>query len=300
MAISAELGERRTVTVSAGTLEYRESGSGPPIVFAHGAAVNGDLWRKVAPQLAGEHRCIVVDLPLGGHVLPLRDGQDLSLFGCAAILADFIEALDLRDVTLVANDTGGAIAQALVCSRPERLGRLVLTSCDAFANFPPQAVAYLKPTARLAPALWLLVQAMRLRPLQRAPFAYGGATHRRIDKAIMASYLRGLRSSPGVRRDFARLLTAADPADTLVAADGLRTFTGPALVAWAADDRFFPREHGERLAQLLPQGRFALVEDSRTFIPEDRPDALVSLLRAFLGDRLSQTGGPIEEARSTP
>src|SRR5436305_6696296 len=292
MAISAELGERRTVTVSAGTLEYRERGSGPPIVFAHGAAVNGDLWRKVAPQLCGEHRCIAVDLPLGGHALPLRGDQDLSLFGCAAILASFLEALDLRDVALVANDTGGAIAQALVSSHPERLARLVLTSCDAFANYPPQAVAYLKPTARLAPALWLLVQAMRLRPLQRTRLAYGWATHRPIERAIMGSYLRGLRSSPGVRRDFARLLTAADPADTLVAADGLRTFNRPALVAWAADDRFFPREHGERLAALLPQGRFALVEGSRTFIPEDQPDALLALLREFLGVA-PQPGGPI-------
>src|SRR3954468_784633 len=197
MAISAELGERRTVTVSAGTLEYRESGSGPPVVFAHGAAVNGDLWRNVAPQLADEHRCVVVDLPLGGHVLPLRDGQDLSLFGCATILAEFLEALDLRDVTLVANDTGGAIAQALVSSHPERLARLVLTSCDAFANFPPQAVAYLKPTARLAPALWLLVQAMRLRPLQRARFAYGGATACRIQPPAMSSFL--CRRASGAR-----------------------------------------------------------------------------------------------------
>src|SRR5882724_12195467 len=98
MAISGELGERRTVTVAAGTLEYRERGSGSPIVFAHGAGVNGDLWRKVAPQLATDHRCLVVDLPLGGHALPLRGDQDLSLFGCAQILASFLEALDLRDV----------------------------------------------------------------------------------------------------------------------------------------------------------------------------------------------------------
>src|SRR3954462_8139908 len=130
MAISAELGERRTVTVAAGTLEYRERGGGPPIVFAHGAGVNGDLWRKVAPALAGEPRCLTVALPLGGHSLPLRGEPDLSLFGCAEILASFLEALDLREVTLVANDTGGAIVQALVASRPQRVGRLVLTSCD--------------------------------------------------------------------------------------------------------------------------------------------------------------------------
>src|SRR5947208_777214 len=114
MSISQELGERRTADIPAGRLEYRERGSGPPMVFAHGAGVNGDLWRKVAPELADRHRCIVPDLPLGGHSLPLNGGADRSLFGQAAILADFLDALDLEEVTLVGNDTGGAVSQALV------------------------------------------------------------------------------------------------------------------------------------------------------------------------------------------
>ena len=114
MAISEVLGERRTVELPAGVLEYRERGSGPPVVFVHGAAVNGDLWRKVAPELAGNSRCIVPDLPLGGHSIPLNDGPDLSLFGAADVLASFLDALELTDVALVANDTGGAISQALV------------------------------------------------------------------------------------------------------------------------------------------------------------------------------------------
>src|SRR3954447_23026527 len=114
MAISDELGERRTVAVHAGTLEYRERGAGPAVVFAHGAAVNGDLWRNVAPQFATDHRIVTVDLPLGGHSIPLDGPPDLSLYGCAAILGAFLEALGLDDVTLVANDTGGAISQALV------------------------------------------------------------------------------------------------------------------------------------------------------------------------------------------
>ena len=278
MAISEVLGERRTVDVPAGTLEYRERGSGPPMVFAHGAAVNGDLWRKVAPELADGHRCIAVDLPLGGHSIPLDGERDLSLFGCAEILAGFLEALDLDDVTLVANDTGGAISQALVASRPERVGRLVLTSCDAFENYPPKAVAYLKPTSRVPPALWLLTQTMRWRLFQRLPIAYGWATHEPIEPRIMESYLGGIRSNSGVRRDFARLLIGADWRDCVRAAEGLRAFDRPALVVWAADDKFFPREHGQRLARLLPQGRFELVERSRTFIPEDQPGELLRLI----------------------
>ena len=281
MAISEALGERRTIEVPAGTLEYRERGSGPPIVFAHGAGVNGDLWRKVAPELADRHRCIAPDLPIGGHGIPLRGDPDLSLYGLAAILGDFLEALDLHDVTLVANDTGGAVTQALIGRRAERVGRLVLTSCDAFENYPPKAVAYLKPTARVTPAFWLLIQSMRLRAAQRLPIAYGWATHEPIDPAIMDSFLHGLRTEAGVRRDFARVLRAADPRDTLRAADELHEFDKPAVVVWAADDKFFPREHGRRLAELLPQARFELVEHSRTFIPEDNPAPLVELVREF-------------------
>jgi pimeloyl-ACP methyl ester carboxylesterase len=284
MAISGVLGERRTVDVPAGRLEYRERGSGPPVVFAHGAAVNGDLWRRVAPELAGDHRTIVPDLPLGGHSLALNKGADLSLFGAAEILAGFLEALGLSDVTLVANDTGGAIAQALVARAPERIGRLVLTSCDAFDNYPPKAIGYLKPTVRVPPALWLLTQAMRFRALQRLPIAYGWATHAPIEPPIMESYLRALRTNAGVRRDFAALLRAADIRDMQRASEGVRSFDRPALVVWAADDRLFPREHGQRLAELLPQGRFELIERSRTFIPEDNPARLAGLVHDFLAE----------------
>jgi pimeloyl-ACP methyl ester carboxylesterase len=271
--------------VPAGTLEYRERGSGTPLVFVHGAAVNADLWRKVVPELAGEHRCLALDVPLGGHSLPLDGEPDLSLFGVARIVADFLEALELSDVTVVANDTGGAVSQALVGRHPERVGRLVLTSCDAFENFPPKAVAYLPWLARVPSSFQLLGHALRLRPLQRLPIAYGWATHHPMERRIVDSYLDGMRTSWGVRRDFARMLRAADPCDTVKAAELLPRFDRPALVVWAADDKFFPREHGRRLADLLPQGRFELVDDSRTFIPEDNPAALVRLLQEEAAQR---------------
>jgi pimeloyl-ACP methyl ester carboxylesterase len=284
MAISDALGERRTVRVPAGTLEYRELGSGPPVVFVHGAAVNADLWRKVVPAVAGEgRRTIAPDLPLGGHAIALDGDADLSLFGSAGLLTDLLDALELDDVTLVANDTGGAISQALVSSRPGRVARLVLTSCDAYRNYPPRAVAYLKPTCRVPPALWILLQALRIRPLQRLPIAYGWATHRPIEPRIMDSFLSHIRRDAGVRRDFRRLLTSADADDMVRASEGVRAFEGPALVAWAADDRFFPVQEGRRLAELMPRGRFELIRDSRTFIPEDQPEALVRHLREFLG-----------------
>ena len=281
MATSDALGERRTVKVPAGTLEYRDLGTGGTLVFVHGAAVNGDLWRKVVPELATRHRCVALDVPLGGHSIALDGEPDLSLFGVAKIVADFLEALELSDVTIVGNDTGGAVSQALVGSRPERVGRLVLTSCDAFENFPPKAVAYLPWLARVPASFRLVGHALKLQPLQRLPVTYGWAARAPIDPEIVhGSYLAGLRDSAGVRRDFARMLRAADSRDTVRAAELLTTFDKPALVAWAAEDKFFPRDHGRRLAELLPQGRFELVERSRTFIPEDNPGPLVELIRS--------------------
>jgi pimeloyl-ACP methyl ester carboxylesterase len=284
MAISGALGERKAVELPAGTVEYRERGEGSPVVFAHGAAVNGDLWRNVAPEIAQNHRVVVPDLPLGGHSIPLRGDADMSLFGLADLLASFLESLDSSDLTLVANDTGGAISQALIGRRPELVSRLVLTSCDAWDTYPPKAIRYLKPTTRVAPALWLLTQSMRFKAAQRLPVAYGWATHRPIEPEIMESFLSSLRTSSGVRRDFAKLLQSADTRDMAQASESVRAFKGSALVVWADGDKFFPREHGQRLAELMPKARFEVAGNSRTFIPEDNPARLLQLVREFLSE----------------
>src|SRR2546423_12423445 len=138
MSISAELGEPRAVQIPAGTIEYRERGGGPPIVLVHGVGVNGDLWRWVVPELADRHRCITPDLPLGAHALPLREGVDMSLPELARILADFLAALNLHDVAIVANDTGGAIAPWLAGHPPQRARALRLTPWRAVDRLPPR------------------------------------------------------------------------------------------------------------------------------------------------------------------
>ena len=266
----------------AGTIEYRERGSGRPLVFVHGVGVNGDLWRAVVRELAADFRCIAPDLPLGAHSLPLADDADLSLPGLARIVADFVEALDLDDVVIVANDTGGAVSQSLVGRHPERIGALVLTSCDAFEKFPPTPQLYLKPASRVPVMLWLVAWAVQFKPIQRTPTAYGWTTRRPIDPAIMDSYTRPIRTIAGVRDDLRRLLRAVDTRYTHEAAESLRGFDKPALVVWAEDDKLFPREHGERLAELLPQGRFEIMPDSRTFVPEEQPERLAERVRDFL------------------
>jgi pimeloyl-ACP methyl ester carboxylesterase len=288
MAVSEALGERRRVELPAGTIDYRERGSGEAIVFVHGVGVNGDLWRNVVPRLAERTRCIAPDWPLGAHSTPLRPDADLSLPGLARIVGDFVEALGLEHVTVVANDTGGAVAQWLAGHHAERLGRLVLTSCDAFERFPPRPQLYLKPAARVPGALRAIAWAVQLKTVQRTPTAYGWTTRKPIAPKVMRSYTRPVHTEPGVRRDLMRLLRAVDTRYTFEAAEALRSFDKPALVAWAADDKLFPREHGRRLAELLPQGRFTLIEDSRTFVPEEQPERLAELIRDFLASNVPE------------
>jgi pimeloyl-ACP methyl ester carboxylesterase len=282
MSISPQLGREHRVDIPAGAIGYRDCGEGSPIVFVHGVGVNGDLWRQVVPRLASSHRCITPDLPWGSHWIPLDPDADLSLPGMARIAADFLEALDLESVTIVANDTGGAVAQALVGRHPERIARLVLTSCDAFEKFPPTPQKYLEVMARSRLLTWIVAYTAQFKRIQRLPTAYGFVTSRAMPAAIMHSFTGPVRLNPEVRRDFRRMLRAVDTKYTFEAAARLTNFDKPALVLWAENDKIFPREHGRRLAKLLPQARFDLIASSRTFIPEDQPDRLVTAIEDFL------------------
>jgi pimeloyl-ACP methyl ester carboxylesterase len=282
MSISPQLGREHRVEIPAGTISYRDRGEGSPIVFVHGVAVNGDLWRQVVPRLGAGHRCITPDLPWGSHSIPLEPDADLSLPGMARITADFLEALDLDNVTIVANNTGGAVAQALVGHHPDRIARLVLTSCDAFEKFPPTPQKYLLVMARSRVLTWIVAYSAQFKPIQRLPTAYGFVTSRAMPPDIMCSYTDPVRLNSHIRRDFRRMLRAVDTRYTFEAAARLTNFDKPALVLWAENDKIFPRDHGRRLAGLLPQGRFQLITRSRTFIPEDQPDLLVSAIDDFL------------------
>ena len=282
MAITEALGEPRTAAIPAGTIAYRDRGEGAPIVFVHGVGMTGDLWRNVAPALADRYRCICPDLPLGAHRERIAPDTDMSLPGLARILAGFLEALDLREVTIVANDTGGAISQWLVGHHAERVGRLVLTSCDAFDKYPPDPQRILAALARPSPLFWVLAKAMRFQWAQRLSIAYGDTTKEPIDPAVMVANTEGIRKLPWVRADLRRILLAVEDDHMFRAAEGLASFNRPALVVWGGDDILFPPVYGRILAELLPQGRYAEIEDCMTFVPEEQPEHLLRLIEEFL------------------
>jgi pimeloyl-ACP methyl ester carboxylesterase len=288
MSISPQLGETAEASLDQGTIRYRERGNGEPIVFVHGALVNGDLWRKVVPELAKDFRCITPDLPLGSHELPMKADADLSPPGLAKLVADFLEALGLESVTLVGNDTGGALCQLVVTRHPNRVGRLVLTNCDAYENFPPRLFHYLKWAARVPGATTGLTQSLRIKALRRTPIAYGWLSKHGIDEQVLDGYIRPLLTSPGVRRDSKKLLKGLDPEYTLAAARELSDFDRPVLIAWARERDLFPWEHAQRLAATFPNARLEEVPDSWTFVPEDQPQRLSELIAAFVREPVGQ------------
>lgn len=275
-----------------GTIHYRDTGEGETLVFLHGLLVNGLLWRKVTPLLEGQHRCIVPDWPLGSHSAALSAGADRSPRGHAHLVADFLETLELEAVTLIANDTGGAIAQLLATERPERVGRLILTPCDAYENFLPPAFRPLQWLARVPGALTLAMQPMRIPALRRSPLGFGMLTRRAIPDEILAAWVDPFLQDAGVRRDTIGLLRAIDARDTLAAAEKLRDFARPTLIAWAPEDRFFKLRYAERLSHTIPDCRLERIEDSFTFVSEDQPERLAELIAAFVHET---TDNPLKE-----
>ena len=270
------------VELSAGTIEYEDTGGGGPVVvLLHGLVMDGSLWRHVVADLRSDYRCVVPTLPLGGHRRPMRPDADLSLDGHARIVAEFLERLDLREVTLVQNDHGAALV--LAGERPERIARLVLVSCEAFDNYPPglpgKTVALV---ARLPGGLNALAQPMRLRALRRLPLALGWMTKRPVPHEVTDAWLRPLLTQREIRRDLIKYVRTGTKRDMIEATERLRSFDRPALVIWAAEDRVMPPDHGRRLADLLPRGKLVEISDSYTLIPEDQPAELARALRDFL------------------
>jgi pimeloyl-ACP methyl ester carboxylesterase len=276
------LGDAKVVSLPQGEVLCHETGTGPPIVFAHGLLVNANLWREVVARLAPDFRCLTLDLPLGSHLRPMREDADLTPTGLADLITGAMEALGVEDATVVGNDTGGGLCQIAVTRRPDRVGRLVLTSCDAFESFPPKAFKPLTALGRAPFSIAAVLTPLRVRRLRRLPIAFGWLTHHPIDPRAEDSYVLPSLEDRGVRRDAAKVLVGLDPKHTLEAAERLRSFHRPALIAWSRDDRFFSASLAERLVALLPQGRLEWVEGARTFSPEDRPDRLAELIAGFV------------------
>ncbi|QXV58379.1 alpha/beta fold hydrolase [Amycolatopsis sp. TNS106] len=281
MTTSDLLGEAHEADLGGARIRYRDRGEGPPVVFVHGLLTNGLLWRKVAPAVADAgFRCLTPDWPLGAHEIPVPNA-DLSPPGVAALIARFLEVLDLTDVTVVANDTGGALTQLLMTTNPERVGRVVLTPSDSYERFLPPLFAGLSTLARIPGGARLIVQALRWRWLLTKTDFLWLAKHP-VPDHILDAYLLPSRRNAEIRDDLRRFTASVDNRYTLTAAERLPAFTKPVLLAWTPEDRHFPLWLGRKLAEVLPNAELKTIEDSYAFVPEDQPERLSGMMVEFL------------------
>jgi pimeloyl-ACP methyl ester carboxylesterase len=268
------------IQLQQGTIHYEQAGppDGRPVVFVHGYLMGGDLWAVLAEKL-GERglRAIMPTWPLGAHRTPMDPGADLTPRGVAAIIAAFLEALDLDDVVLVGNDSGGALCQVVAVDHPERLGALVLTNCDMYENFPPSFFKALVAAAKLPGGLKAALQPMRTAAARRSPLGYGMLSHGDVDH-LASGWVRPVFENPAVLEDLRRFTVALHNEVTLDAARRLPGFEKPVLMAWAPDDKLFPLELAQRLAAAIPGARVETIERSRAFSMVDQPDRLAALI----------------------
>jgi pimeloyl-ACP methyl ester carboxylesterase len=267
-----------SVTISSGAIHYEMSGpsDGRPVVFIHGYAMGSSLWRPLSERLAAQGlSCLAPTWPLGAHKTPMAPDADLTMEGIAAMVGEFLDVLALEDVVLVGNDTGGALAQILATTTPGRLGALVLTSCDAFEHFPPPILKPFIAAAKAGPAFTAALQPLRTRIGRQR--AYGALAYADIDR-LVSEWLEAPLNDKQIRADVRRFTASLNRESTVRAGARLAGFTSPALIAWSADDAFFPVEDGRRLAAALPDSRLAVIADAKTFSMIDQPDALAELI----------------------
>ncbi len=258
-------------------------GEGPVVVLLHGVLMSGSLWDDLVEGLGDRYRCIVPELPFGAHRTPMPDDASLDLESIVKMIAAFLAELDVRDVTLVCNDWGGA---QLVISPggTDRVANLVLVSCEAFDNYPPGLPGRLLClNASLPGGTFLTAQLLRPRWIRHLPMTFGAMSAKRVPDDVFMSWIHPLRHDRRVRRDLDKYLRYVPKKRVLLEwAKQQRSFGGPVLVVWARDDKLMPAAHAERLAGHFDNAQLVWIDDSRTLVPIDQPKVLTEHLQAFL------------------
>jgi len=270
------------VTLTAGSIDVDDTNtSGPVVVLLGGVLMDESVWDPVVADLSRDHRCIVPVLPLGAHRRPMRPDADLSLYGYGQMVAEVLERLDLRDVTIVQNDHAAALA--LAGDAPARVARLVISSCEAFENYPPGLPGKnLRLTAQVPGGIMAAAQAMRLPSARRLPLTFGWMAKRPLPDDLFDRWLRPVQTNAGVRRDLRRYAAGARRREMLEVCAKLSAFERPVLVVWTPEDRVQRPGHGRRLAGLFPHARLVEIPDSYTLIMRDQPAAFATAIRDFI------------------
>jgi pimeloyl-ACP methyl ester carboxylesterase len=271
--------QQKEVRLPQGTIRYREAGNGKPVVFVHGYLVDHRLWDGVVDRLSDRCRCIAPDWPLAAHRVPMNPDADLSPTGIARLISDFIAKLELDDVTIVGNDSGGAISQVLVTSHPERIGRLVLTNCDTHENFPPGPFKAMPAVAKLPGGMFALAAPFRIEAVARRAFKPFAKT--KIPDELVASWMQPAKTDRAILRDAAKVTAGMNKRHTLAAAERLRSSDLPIRLLWAPGDKYFPISYAERLQGEARNATLEQIPGASTFVALDQPQLVAEEIAEF-------------------
>ncbi|MQA08616.1 MAG: alpha/beta fold hydrolase [Pseudonocardiaceae bacterium] len=279
-----------TIEVPAGVIEYDEVRSGPPVVLLHGLLMDHTVWDRVLPLLPEGRRYLRPVLPLGAHRRAMNPGADLTLAGQVRLVADFLEALGLREVTLVHSDWGGALfltARGL----DDRVARQVILPCEAFDNFPPGLPGKVATLAvRIPKGPQLAARQLRVGWLRRLPLLFGQMARQPLPDDLVRGWTEPLLRDPGVRRDLLAYCRGTFDKATLVRdTEALSRFQGEVLVLWSPDNRVMPPAHGRRLAALMPNAQYAEVPGAYVLSMLDEPEIVARKLGEFLTSTVTAT-----------
>jgi pimeloyl-ACP methyl ester carboxylesterase len=273
-----------SVDVAAGTVEYRDQGdpNGPPVVLLHGLLMNDAQWDLALPLLPSGFRYLLPVLPMGGHRIPMRPDADLTMPGMIGIVADFLDALDLTDVTLVVTDWGGPLLLTDI-GRDKRVGRLVICPCEAFDNFPPGFPGKASVLAtRNAVTVYLAMRQLKIGWLRRQWLLFGQMAKQPVPQPIIDKWLAPGLADRQIRQDLVKYGHSKFSRHELIrATNALSDFTGPALVLWS-NNPVMPASHGQRLAELLPNSQLRHVNDAYVLTMLDQPEQTAKQIGTFL------------------
>jgi pimeloyl-ACP methyl ester carboxylesterase len=273
---------RSQVPTPSGSVSYIDTGGpGRAVLFVHGLGTSSYLWRHVIEQLDGQRRCVAVDLPLHGQT-PAAAGQEFSLPGLARFVAGFCDALELADVDLVANDTGGAVAQVFAAGNPERVHTMTLTNCEAHSNMPPRALLPMVLLARSGLPVWRLGPRL-VRDIPRGRKRFYGDGYQdiaRLPDDIARAWLEPLFGTAESARLFQRLTASLRARDLLAAEPALARLQAPTLIVWGTGDKFFDRKWAYWLRETIPGATDVVeIDGGRLFFPDERASELTAALR---------------------
>jgi pimeloyl-ACP methyl ester carboxylesterase len=263
---------KHSVQTASGRISYTEQGEGPVALFVHGVLLNGHLWRHQLAHLSDIRRCIAVDLLAHGDT-EIAPDQDVSVTANANMLKEFLDALNIEQIDLVGNDSGGGIAQIFAASHPERVRSLTLTDCDTHDNWPPEAFTPFLAMAAAGGLRGTLEAMLADKSVYRSPQALGPAYEypERLDDDSIEKYLRPLVRTERRTRDLQRFLAAFDNKHTVTVEASLKTLNAPTLIVWGTDDVYFDVKWSRWLADTIPGARRRVeFKGARIFFPEER------------------------------